>query len=468
MKLRSPRHIIVLISLFLLSLALILPQPVLAATFNRNLILTDNELENPNTMTVSQIQTFLQNQGSGLANYKTTDVNGTVKSAAQIIYDAGRYWRMNPQYLLVRLQVEQSLITTSSPTQRQLDWATGFGVCDSCSKDDPAIQKYKGFFNQVNWAARRFRESYLPDLSTKGYTFTGWGVGITKTSGDGYAVTPATKATAGLYTYTPHVYNANYNVWRLFNQWFTRSYPDGSLLQVQGEHGVYLIQDGKKRPFLTRSAFFSRFDSSRIIQVSPTVIDLYPTGTPIKFANYSVVRSTDTGRVWLIDGNTRRYIESPEIFRKIGYNPQEVENAPETDLAVYSIGPNINMKSIYPTGALLQSKETGGISYVEDGIRHSIWSREILRNRFANRTPIVVEEASITQFAKGDPIKFKDGELITSPSSRGVYVISNGMRRGISSAEVFNALGFRWDNIIWTTDAALNLHPLGDPLTLDN
>ncbi len=468
MKRHALRHIIALSTLFLLSVALILPQPVLAATFNRNLILTDNELENANTITVSQIQKFLQNQGSGLANYKTTDVNGTVKSAAQIIYDAGQYWRINPQYLLVRLQVEQSLITTSSPTQRQLDWATGFGVCDSCSKDDPAIQKYKGFFNQVNWAARRFRESYLPDLSSKGYTFTGWGVGITKTSGDGYAVIPASKATAGLYTYTPYVYNANYNVWRLFNQWFTRSYPDGSLLQVQGERGVYLIQNGKKRPFLTRSAFFSRFDPSRIIQVSSTVIDLYPTGDPIKFANYSLVRSTSTGRVWLIDGNSKRLIESPDIFRKIGFNPEEVENAPESDLAYYTVGANINMSSIYPTGVLLQSKQTGGISYVESGIRHSIWSKEILQNRFANRTPVVVDDSSITQFAKGDPIMFKDGELITSPGSRGVYFISNGKRRGISSAEVFNALGLRWDNIIWTTDAALNIHPLGDPLTLDN
>ncbi len=454
--------------IFLLSLAVLLPQATSGLTFNRHLILTDTELENSNTMSVAQIQKFLEGKHSGLATYRTTDVSGTTKTAAQIIYDAGKYWRINPQYLMVRLQVEQSLITTASPTQRQLDWATGFGVCDSCSKDDPAIQKYKGFFNQVNWAARRFRESYLPDIDRQGYTFTGWGPNITKSTGDGYSVTPASRATAGLYTYTPYVYNANYNVWRLFNEWFTRIYPDGSLLQVLGERGVYLIQNGTKRPFLTRSAFFTRFDSSRIIQVSPTTIELYPTGAPIKFANYSLVKSTNTGRVWLIDGNTRRYIESPEVFRKIGFNPEEVITAPESDLAVYSIGPNINMQSIYPTGVLLQSKETGGISYVENGVRHSIWSKEILRNRFSNRTPVVVEQQTIDEYPKGDPILFKDGELITSPGSRGVYFISNGKRRGIASREVFEALGFRWDNIIWTTDAALNMHPLGPVLDLEN
>ncbi|MFZ6036107.1 MAG: hypothetical protein ACOYUK_03100 [Patescibacteria group bacterium] len=461
-------HRIIFSLTFALTLAVILPSVASAATFNYNMILTDNELENSNTMTVSQIQRFLENKGSGLASYSATDVGGSRKSAAQIIYDAGKYWHINPQYLLVRLQVEQSLVSAKTPTQRQLDWATGFGVCDSCSTSDPAIQAYKGFFNQVNWAARRFRESYLPDIDRQGYTFTGWGPGITKTTGDGYAVTPQNRATAGLYTYTPHVYNGNYNVWRFFNQWFTRIYPDGSLLQVVGEHGVYLIENGKRRPFLSRSAFFSRYDSSRIIPVSLTTIELYPLGDPIKFGNYSVVRSEKTNRVWLIDGDTKRYIESPEIFRRIGFNPDEVINAPESDLNPYRIGPNINQASIYPTGALLQSKETGGISYVENGIRHSIWSREILNNRFPNRKPIVVEQKDIDIYSKGDPILFKNGELITSPGSRGVYFISNGMRRGIASKEVFETLGFRWSNIIWTTDDALRMHPEGAPLTLDS
>lgn len=465
---RTPRLIIALAVTLVLTPLVSLPQAVFAATFNYNIVLTDNELENSLTMNVSQIQRFLELKSSGLASYSTTDVAGTLKSSAQIIYDAARYWRINPQYLIVRMQVEQSLITTSSPSQRQLDWATGFGVCDSCSTSDPAVIKYKGFFSQVNWAARRFRESYLPDLEQRGYTFTGWGPGITKTTGDGYSVTPINNATAGLYTYTPHVYNGNYNVWRFFNDWFTKIYPDGSLLQAQGEKGVYLIQGGKKRPFMNRTALVSRFDATRIIVVSRTTLELYPNGDPIKFANYSLVRSQDTGRVWLIDGDTKRYIESPSVFRKIGFNPEEVVNASENDLRVYSLGQNISMQSIYPTGVLLQSKENGGVSYVENGVRHAIVSKEILRNKFPTKRPVIVEQATISEYELGDPVLFKDGELVSSPGSNGVYYISNGQRRGVASPEVLESLGLKWKNVIKTTDRAIFLHPEGEKLDLQS
>jgi hypothetical protein len=445
---------------------LLLPQFAMAAVFNRNHIISDLDLTNANAMSMSHIQKFLTGKGA-LGSYITLDPWGNEKSAAQIIYDSAQYWIISPQYLMVRMQIEQSLITTSNPSDYQLDWATGYGCPDSGVK----YNEYKGFFNQINWAARKIRESYLADLESRGMTFTGWGPGITKTVTDyngTYEVTPVNNATAALYTYTPHVYNANYNIWRFWNQWFTKHYPDGSLLQVEGENGVYLIQNGKKRPFLSRTALVTRFNPSRIILVSGTDLDSYEDGQPIKFANYSLIRSTDSNRVFLIDGDEKRYIESPEIFRKIGFNPEEIVEVPESDLAPYTWGTNINMQSIYPTGVLLQSKETGGISYVENGVRHSIWSKEILQSRFSNRTPVVVEQASIDQYPKEDPILFKDGELITSPGSRGVYIISNGQRRGIASKEAFDSLGFKWENIIWTTDNALNIHPEGEPIDIVN
>jgi len=458
------------LSIILITL-LLAPQLVLAAEFNRNYILSNLDLTNADSMSVTRVQKFLEVNNSGLATYTMNDPWDNKKTAAQIIYDAGKYWTISPQYILVRMQVEQSLTLATSPTQRQLDWATGYAVCDSCSTSDPAVQKYKGFYNQVNWSARRIRESYLTDLETRGYTLSGWGPGITKTVTDHngtYEVTPVNNATAALYTYTPHVYNANYNVWRFWNDWFSKNYPDGSLLQVDGENGVYLLQNGKKRAITSRSALVSRFDPSKIILVSRSNIELYEDGLPIQFQNYSLIRSTDTGRVFLLDGDERRYIESPEVFRTIGFNPEEIIEATESELRPYSFGQTINMQSIYPTGILLQSKETGGISYVENSVRHSIWSREILNSQFSRRTPVVVEQATIEQYESGDPIKFKDGELITSPGMRGVYVVSNGQRRGIASQETFDSLGFKWENIIWTTDKAVQIHPEGDQLTIDN
>lgn len=458
---------------------LIAPQLAMAATFNPNYILSDNDLTNPNAMTVNQIQKFLDSKG-GLGAYKTTDPWGNEKSAAQIIFDAGAYWRINPQYLMVRMQIEQSLVTMASPSQTRLDWATGYGCPDStgCGTD------YKGFFNQVNWAARILTSTelntqgnprgYLPHIDKLGYTISGWGPGITKTVVDlngtvTTVVTPVNKATAALYTYTPHAYNGNYNIWYYWSQWFTKNFPDGSLLQVQGQAGVYLIQNGKKRPFLSRTALVSRYDPARILQVSESDVSLYEDGAPIKFANYSLVRDLSDNRTYLLDGDQKRYIESPAVFREIGFNPEEIISVQSSELTSYAEGANINMQSVFPTGVLLQSKQTGGIAYVQDGVMHPIMSREILRNRFANRNIVVVDQSTLDQYPKQDPVKFADGTLVVSPNSNGVWVISNGTRRGITSKQVFDTLGYKWINIVRTNDTALlTVHPEGEPISMAN
>ena len=120
---------------------LLAPQLVLAAEFNRNYILSELDLTNADSMNVTRVQKFLEAKNSGLATYSQNDPWGDEKTAAQIIYDAGKYWTISPQYILVRMQVEQSLTLATNPTQRQLDWATGYAVCDSCSTSDPAVQK---------------------------------------------------------------------------------------------------------------------------------------------------------------------------------------------------------------------------------------------------------------------------------------------------------------------------------------
>ncbi|MEN9378840.1 MAG: hypothetical protein RJB15_518, partial [Pseudomonadota bacterium] len=51
------------------------------------------------------------------------------------------------------LQKEQSLVTDDTPTQKQLDWAAGYGVCDACSMNDPSLQRFRGFAIQTRRAA---------------------------------------------------------------------------------------------------------------------------------------------------------------------------------------------------------------------------------------------------------------------------------------------------------------------------
>ncbi|MDD4290429.1 MAG: hypothetical protein PHH83_04160, partial [Patescibacteria group bacterium] len=183
--------------------------------FNKNNIISDFQMFDYNSMTQAQIQQFLQSKNSYLANYLTEDFEGIIKAASQIIYEAAQRYRVNPKYILVTLQKEQSLIQWEGvPPQKRLDWACGYAVCDSCSMSDPKIQKYKGFGKQIDNTAGAMR-FYYDSASAYGFI---------KKSGvntiiDGENLIFANQATANLYTYTPHI-RGNYTFWRVWQRYF--------------------------------------------------------------------------------------------------------------------------------------------------------------------------------------------------------------------------------------------------------
>lgn len=445
-------------SVILSVLFAVYPSFVLAAPPND--LLADRDLIDAQSLNLSQIQNFLNQKGT-LGYYYTTDVDGVVKTAAEVIWRVATTYSISPKFLLALIQREQSLIETPRPKQGQYDWAAGFGVCDSCSKDDANVTPWKGFANQVEGAARQISKRYLPDLQTKGTTISGIGPGVTKII-DGTPVTPANKATAVLYTYTPHLHG-NKNFFTIWQRWFGLSYPDGSLVRVQGSKDIWILSDGTKQKFANKTAFLSRFSEKDILPISQGDLDQYADGTPIKFANYSLL-SSPTGDIYLLVNDEKRKIASKAAFRQLGFNPEEVEPVTESELANYTDGDVIDTTSSYPEGALLQDKKTGGVYFAENGKKYPIWSKELMNARFPKITISRASKDQLDQLETGEPVKFRDGQLIGVKGENTVYVVEHGTRRPIQSEEVFKRFGWQWNNVIWTSDAVIQLHPLGEPV----
>lgn len=460
--------------------------------FNPNLIITDEELLNTNSLNLAQIQSFLQSKNSYLANYSTTNAHGTVKSAAEIIYDAAnnnydcssatlsdspteaekqlkcrRITTVSPKFLLVLLQKESSLVEDASPSQGRLDWATGYGCPDNWTCNP----YYKGFGKQVNSASLQFL-AYINEQQRytyqagQTYTFTNPYGTISNAT---MTVTPANKATAALYNYTPHVFNGNYNVYKLYERYFpTRAsrYPDGSVLQVQGEAGVWLIQNGQKRPFLSKSALVSRYSLDKVIAVNREELDAYEKGNPISLPNYSIVRSPDKS-LYLINGDQKRKFENLEAFKKFGFNPEEIIEASAQDLSYYQDGPLLKITSVYPAGALLRDPDSGGVYYAQDGVKAPIIDKVLLNTKFKGQSILKVTSAELAKYTKIAPVLFPDGELLKSDSASTVYLIANGQKRPFLSGNDFEKLGYKWSNVINVSPQLLYLYPLGTAVTYD-
>ncbi|MFZ5949703.1 MAG: LysM peptidoglycan-binding domain-containing protein [Candidatus Rifleibacteriota bacterium] len=174
--------------------------------FQKDYLISDHTLTNSNTMTVAQIQRFLDAKGSCLAKpYRGS-------TPAQMIYNAAKKYGINPQVLLCRLQCEQGLISKKTATQKQLDWALGVGCYDSGNWN----QSFKGLDKQIEFAAATYRRHFDNAQSR-----IKSGEKITMTI-DGQSVRIKNAASYSFYKYCPHFQGNKlfYDVWNGYKKSF--------------------------------------------------------------------------------------------------------------------------------------------------------------------------------------------------------------------------------------------------------
>ena len=242
--------------------------------FEAGYVISDEKFFDSSTMSAAQIQTFLNskvfNCTSGytcLKDYRmTTFSRASVEPghcsaysgaanelASEIIYKAAQACRINPQVLLVLLQKETSLVTTTSPSDGLYRKAAGYG-CPDTSVCEAA---FYGFYNQVYKAAWQFRQytNYPARKYRIGAVPIQWHPNAACGS---TTVNIRNQATANLYNYTPYQPNGaalanlggtgdscssygNRNFWVFYNNWFgsTRS---------QGPEAIQALYDAQGGP----------------------------------------------------------------------------------------------------------------------------------------------------------------------------------------------------------------------------
>ena len=236
------------------SLVLFMTMPLVAnkntkalssSDFNAGRIIDDVVFRNKNSMSVQQIQDFLNAEVPTCDRNHTgfTGSSGTVYSppwtclkeynentstlqnnigqfntdgspyqvpggisAAQIIWNAGQQYSINPQVILATLQKESGIVTDTWAAAWQYKTAMGYACPDTGLNNSANCgANYFGFYNQVNDAAWQLNQ-YI--INPSSYNFQSGVTRYIQYSPDvncgGSDVAIQTAATAALYNYTPY------------------------------------------------------------------------------------------------------------------------------------------------------------------------------------------------------------------------------------------------------------------------
>jgi hypothetical protein len=468
-----------LVSMFMATFIVHTTHAAPVVEFKPGRIIEDSVFTNSNSMSPSQIHTFLNSKIS------SCDTNGTQPSefgggtraqwgtahgypppytclpnyieggraAAQIIYDVAQYYAINPQTLIVLLQKEQGLVTDTWPLSRQYRTATGYGCPDTA----PCDSQYYGLTNQLTWSAKMFRA--ILNNSSTWYTPYILGNNTIKwnpvASCGSSVVNIENRATQALYNYTPYrpnqaALNAGYgtgdscsaygnrNFYLYFRDWF--GYNSGpAAFKTAGSSTIYMPINGYKF-IVPHTAVMQDFGIS--VEAVQTVSQAYADAVPapeteagLSTSISHVIKSPrdddeDGASVYLISRGKRYQIQTMQQFANFGLQESEISYLP------------LGYINTMDNGGMLPNFVTSpqGNVFKVDSTKHLIFQYSTYISQNPSDQIGLLSYYLIDRIPSGTPIttgpvmiKYSDNET--------VYVLQNGHYYTVSTFNAFNCWG---------------------------
>lgn len=238
-------------------------------------------------------------------------------------------------------------------------------------------------------------------------------------------------------------------------------HPNGSLLVSPGG-AVFVIKNSQRRYIPSPLIFEARYRWESLINVSEGDLNTYPQGEN-EFYPDGLLISSATG-VYMMQNNVRQPITSPEIFESYGLNWGQVRRATDFELSIIPVSGAFNTVKTYREGSLVGSHSGAIYRVANDGTLRYISSPNIFNSQgFSWQSVVRLPDRVVNQYNIAGRIGFVNGALISY--NGGVYLIENGLKRPIPSPAVFNARGFRWNNVIAVSEDEFNSNTMGKALS---
>lgn len=481
-----------------------------ANAYNGARLIDDSILRDYKSMSISKIQSFLNNMNSGIKDKTFTfDCNlagsqskqlyldagapcGKKASSATIIYYASRIYGINPKVVLATMQKEQSLITTTNPTSWQINQAMGYGCPTDGSCDDDS-----GFFYQVDNGTWVLRWHYERARGNNDWwrTTTSWTCGSEKNyykpslypnsnttfyDGNGVAYRKhnlLTAATSALYCYTPHAYNnpdglyglpvygtkgqyytGSYNFVKSFEAWFgsTQGTP---FFRIGNTAPVYILGEGSTYYQIPSMDILEAYGYGKNIKSVAVESSVHINGLTLA-GNLGLTAKFESAPVYLMDSGGRHHFTSSELLVNVyGYSTDEVSRLPQQLEFYFTIAPTV--KTVV--------KERGGkpIYFIENGKKRHIADGAALNSgdpTYSSLSSMELSKSYISTLPNGSMI-FAPGTLYRIGSTPAVYLVNDfDQSLRIPSKSIFDHFNFNAKGVRSVTSSQVTGYPVSGDL----
>ena len=479
--------------------------------FNAGRIIDDSVFTNKGSMSVQDIQYFLNSKvpscNAGFICLKNYAENG--KSAAQIIWEQSQNYSINPQVILVTLQKENGLVTDTYPYTWQYRTAMGFACPDNGSCDPT----YYGFTNQVGQGARHFRNYYDNNPNwfvpyVVGQSTINWSPNAACGSSSVYI---ENRATASLYSYTPYrpnqaalnnIYGSgdgcsaygNRNFWRDYTDWFGSTYSSEYLTQViqAPNDSRYFLRIGNTKMWIPSTETYTswKLNTQPVVQVDQSFFNTLATLPDLKQVGKA------GAYYYFVSNGVKHYIPNAQYLQLWNYTQQDVDFVPATGIlngipegaylgrfakssdlsdqnhwlvngsqknlindsdirTQWGYTPNAETTV---TPEYLNSKtsgvdagryvSTGGLKYIIDGARKISLQNTPQEQNWGVRT-----YDGINSLALNFLPSISTSSFIVTPNDPKWYLLDGGKKRYLSSANILNSWGY--NNNLLTISSSL-------------
>lgn len=442
-----------LISTFLL--VLIIPagssEALSGSQFNPGRIIDDAVFYNKNTMSAAQIQTFLNSKAPDCSSNCLKDYRQNTKSiapesglcggyagknnetAAQIIYKVAQSCGVNPQVIIVMLQKEQGLVTSTRPSSTAYEKAMG-AFCPDTAPCDP---QYKGFFYQVYYGTHRFKV-YRANPNSFNYRAgrNNFILYNPDTSCGGSNVYIQNQATAGLYIYTPYQPNpatlavglgveapcgayGNKNFWWLFNNWFGPT-TGSPFLRASGDSTVYILGANNNYYRVPDRKTLEIYGYNRTIHSVEVVSTAYFLGKHFS-GDLPVVARFQGDEVYLINDGKAHHFTSRDLLRAYGYDIGQEALLSANIQEYFQLSDNMQ--------SVARNADGPEVWLIEGGRKRHIINQEAYHSgspTYASRPHVTLGSRVASQITNGPPLLTKNKVL--KRSDRNTFTFWDGSK----------------------------------------